>query len=256
MNKWQIFSAIALRRLPELMPMKDPIEAKVQQTFEAYEAASSRYSQHELQHLEDIRGKESEETDVIIKETAQDQLDRWVKEKSEFKFGQYNERLTKLQYLFMQARFGSDIKDQWLLPQATFDRKLGDQNLLDTARRALKNSLEIVNGYRIITKVPSSICIVNYPKKIQTMTGFVGAKIFYLKAHLDLPSASVLEALDDTKNEKLRWMTRDEAVKDVSGAYIRGLCSGLLHEDRVDINKVLDKTSNYVAALRKLSAPC
>jgi hypothetical protein len=253
MIRWQVFSAIALRRLPELIPKKDAIETKVQGIFQAYEAAKSTYSQHEMQHLEDSKAKDSEDIEVIIRETAQDREDRWLKEKSEFKFAEHNDRLSKMQYLFVYKKFGTDIKDQWLLPQATFDRELGDTNLLDTARRALKNDLNVVNGYRIISKIPSSVCFFSYPRKVQKMTGYHGAKVFYLKAHLDSPSSSVLEATDDSNNSSgLKWMTREEALSNVSKTYIRALSLGLLHEDRVDVNKVLRQASKYVATVRQL----
>lgn len=254
MTRWQIFSAVALRRLPELMPRKDPIEIKVQQIFDALEASNSRYSQHETQHIEDTKAKDTEELDVIIRETAQDREDRWLKEKSEFKFGDYNDRLSKMQYLFVHTKFGTDIKDQWLLPQATFDRKLGDSNLLDTARRALKDSLNIVNGYRITSKIPSSVCSFKYPSKVRKMIGYDGAMIFYMKAHLDQPDSSVLEATDDSNNKSLKWMTREEALTNVSKTYIRGLSLGSLNEGRVDVDEVFRKASKYVTTVRKLSA--
>uniref|UniRef100_A0A6G1S3E5 39S ribosomal protein L46, mitochondrial n=1 Tax=Aceria tosichella TaxID=561515 RepID=A0A6G1S3E5_9ACAR len=254
MTRWQVFSAVALRRLPELMPKKDPIVTKVQQIFDTLEASKSRYSQHEIQHIEDIKAKENEETDIIIRETAQDREDRWLKEKSDFKFGEYNDRLSKMQYLFVHTKFGTDIKDQWLLPQAEFDRKLGDSNLLDTARRALKDSLSIVNGYRIVSKVPSSVCSFKYPLKVREMIGYDGAKVFYLKAHLDQPDSSVLEATDDANNKSLKWMTREEALSNVSKTYIRGLSLGLLDECRVDVDEVFRKASKYVTTTRKLCA--
>lgn len=254
MTRWQIFSAVALRRLPELMPKKDPIELRVQQIFDAVEASKSRYSKHEMQHIEDIRIKESGETDVVVQETAQDREDRWMKEKAEFQFGQYDDRLTKTQYLFIYERFGTDIRDQWLLPQATFDRNLGDLNLLDTARRALKDSLNIVNGYRITSKIPSSVLSIKYPHKVRKLVGYDGAKLFFLKANLDQPDSSVLAAIDPTENAKLKWMTRDEALSNVSKTYLRGLSLGLLREQRVDVDKVFKKASDYVKTARKLSA--
>lgn len=255
MTRWQIFGAVALRRLPELMPSRDPIQIKVQQVFDAYEASNSRYSQHELRHMEDIRLRNSDGiTDVVVGETAQDCEDRWLREKQGFKFGDHNDRLSKTQYLFIMSKFGTDIKDQWLLPQATFDRKLGDKNLVDTARRALKDSLNIQGGYKLVSKVPSSVRSFNYPKKVQSMTGFKGAKVFFLKAHLDLPDASVLEAIDASKNERLKWMTQDEARPLVSKDYLASLCSGLFHEDRVDVKRVLGQAAQYAKTIRKLSS--
>lgn len=254
MTRWQVFGAVVLRRWSELVPRKDSIESKVQQIFYAYENYKSRYSQHEMQHLEDIRLKDSQDTDVVIKETAQDRLDRWIKEKSNFDYGEWDETLTRTHYLFIKTKFGSDIKEQWLLPQAIFDRKLGDQNLLDTARRALKESLNIINGYRIIGKVPSSVYSFKYPKKIAEMTGHDGAKVFFLKAHLDLPSASVLEALDSSKSDKLKWLNTDEANKLVKKNYMKSLSQGLLHENRVDVDKVLRKATEYAKTLREIRA--
>ena len=253
MKRWQIFSAVALRRLPELMPPKDSIELEVQNIFDKAEQANSRYSNHEMQNLEDIRLKESQELDVIIKETAQDKEDRWNKERSEFKFGTYDEKLSKIHYLFLKTKFGTDIKDQWLLPQAKFDREIGDKNLLDTARRALKDSLDIVNGFRIVSKVPAASCKFKYPKKVINSTGYEGAIVFFLKAHLDLPSASVLKAVDESneKNQgKLKWLTKKEATKLVDSYYMCKFSNGLLHEDRVDVNEVLRKASAYAKTMK------
>lgn len=257
MRRWQVFSAVALRRLPILMPQMNPIEAKVQRIFDAYEVSKSRLSAHELQHLQDIKAKEDPENEMIAGETAQDKEDRWIKEKSQFTFGKHDERLTLTHYLFMKQKFGTDIKYQWLLPQAAFDDKQ-DDNLLDTARRALRESLNIKNGYRIVSKVPSAIYSFRYPKKIVELTGgYYGAKVFFLKAHLDDPSSSVLEALDDVKNsEIIRWQTRSEALNsnlNINKRYMDSFSLGLLHEDQVDLNRVLRNASCYATAIRQKS---
>lgn len=250
MTRWQIFSACALRRLPELMPQADIIESRVQNIFATYEVARSKLSTHELQHLEDKRLKESDDPDVIIKETAQDREDRWNAEKSKFEFGKYDDRLTKVHYLFLEQKFGSDIKDQLLLPQAEYDAKQ-DQNLLDTARRALLQSFNIFNGFRIVSKIPSSVYSFRYPKKIVQMTGFDGAKLFVLKAHLDSPSDKVLEALNGTNNNRIRWLTKDEAFKVVKRKYMISLSQGLLHENRVNTTVVLERAARYASSLDK-----
>lgn len=258
MARWQLFSAVVLRRFPETIPRRDIIQLKVQKIFNDYEASKSRFSQHELDHLENIRLQESgDQVDVTLGETAQDREDRWIAEKSNFKFPEHDDKFTKTHYLFMQSKFGSDIKDQWLLPQTTFDRNLGDRNLLDTARRALSDSLNISNGYRIVCKVPSAVSSFEYPKKIQDMTGYHGAKVFFLKAHLDQPSVSVLESLDSSKNEKLKWMTQDEARLVVSKRYMLPLSAALLHETPVDVDKVLRRASVYASTVRKkISSVC
>lgn len=252
MTRWQVFGAVALRRLPEVISKRDPIHMRVHQIFESIEVSKSRYSQHELQHLQDIKMKEDESL-VQAGETAQDREDRWLKEKESFKFAEYDDRLAKTQYLFIHSRFGTDVKDQWLLPQTTFDRELGDKNLIDTARRALKESLNMCNGYTIVSKIPSSVCSIKYPKKVQEITGYDGSKVFFLKAHLDLPDASVLEALDTSKNERLRWMTQDEAVAVVPKTYMSSFSSGLLSERCVDESRVLNHAAQYVNTIKKLS---
>lgn len=249
MPRWQIFCAVAMRRLPELAPRMNPIESKVQEVYNAYEIAKSRLSKHEMEHLEDIKAKDSEDVDLVIKETALDKEDRWTKEKEIFQFGKYDERLTYTQCLFLKQKFGSDIKTQWLLPQATFDATL-DQDLLQTARRALKDSLGIINGYRLISKIPSSVYSFRYPKKIVKETEYDGAKVFFLKAHLDSPSSTVLDAIDERKNkDKLRWLTISEAFKEVHKRYMISLNQGFLHEKKVDTNRVLLRASSYAKAM-------
>lgn len=250
MTKWQVFSAVALRRLPELLPKRDQIEIKVQHTFDLWENAKSRYSKHELRHLEDKRLEGGEDNNVIIKETAQDIEDVWLKEKAKFQFSEHDDRLSKTQYLFMKIKFGTDSKEQWLLPQAQFDRKLGDIDLMDTARRALKESLNIVNGYRILSKIPSSVYSFKYPKKVASMTGHDGAKVFFIKADLDLPDASALQAIDSTKSDKITWVTRDEALDIVKRKYMMDFSRGLLHEKRVDVNKVLKHAAQYALTMK------
>lgn len=227
------------------MPRRDPIETKVQDVFNSWEIARSRLSQHELQHLEDIRLKDSTDVDVIIKETAQDKEDKWLKERSTFEFGAYDERLTKIQYLFVKQKFPNESEGRWLLPFALFDSQQ-DQHLLDTARRALKESLNIFNGYKIVSKVPSAVYTYKYPKSIAKLTNHGGAKVFFLKAHLDSPSPAVLEAVDSSKSsDRLQWLTRDEAVDCIDKKYLSSLSQGLLHERRVDIERVLHKASIY-----------
>lgn len=253
MKRWQVFSAVALRRLPELMPQRDPIELKVQQIFQAWEDSKSRYSAHEVQHLEDLRIKKSEQEEIIVKETAQDREDRWVLERSTFQTGEYDDKSSKTHYLFTKCKFGTDTKDQWLLPQAMFDRKLGDENLVDTARRALKESLDIINGYRIISKLPSSVYTFRYPKKIMELTGHYGARVFFIKANLDMPDNKVLDAIDSSKNDKLKWVTRDEAQEIVNKKYMTSFSQGLLHENRVDVDKVLEQATRYAQTISKMS---
>lgn len=245
MPRWQIFCGVALRRLPELVPRMNSIESKVQEVYSAYEVAKSKFSNHELQHLEDLKLKDSDDVDIVIKETALDKEDRWLKEKEGFQFGEYDDRLTYTHYLFLKQNFGTDIKSQWLLPQATYDSKL-DENFLHTARRALKDSLGIINGYRIVSKIPSSVYSFRYPKKITQLTNYHGAKVFFLKAHLDSPTSDVLDAIDETKNrDKLKWLTRDEALTEVHKRYMKSLDGGLLCCKR--ISAVRMNSQNVIA---------
>lgn len=246
MTRWQIFSAVALRKLPEIKPKLDVIETRVQEILDRYEVAISKLSKFELEHIDNLKEKDGESVDVVVKETAQDKLDRWVKEKSEFTFAPYDDRLSKIQYLFIKSKFGTDIKDQWLLPQAIYDSQQ-DSTLLDTARRALKDHLNIVNGYKIVSPIPSSNYNFRYPKKVVKLTGYDGAQVFYLKAHLDIPNKQVLEAVDESKNDRLKWVTKDEIVGLASNSYRKGLVKGLLHEERVDVKRILIHAAKYAA---------
>lgn len=250
MSSWQIFSAVALRRLPELVPRKDIIESRVQEIFSAWEVAKSKLSNHEMEHLKDLSVKESGDPDVIIKETAQDRLDRWLKEKSSFEFGQYDESLTLTKYLFVRQKFGTDIKEQWLLPQAAYDSNL-DKSLLDTARRAICELLDIKNGYTIVSKIPSSLYTFRYPNKIVEMTGYRGARVFFLKAHIDSPSDSVSKALNSNLDDRLKWLTKNEANDLVNKKYMASFSQGLLHENRVNTDYVLSRAAGYAGTLNR-----
>lgn len=254
MSRFQIACAVALRQLPELIPKRDAIEVKVQRVFDAYESSQSSYSDHEMQHLEDKQTAEDSSSTRIIKETAQDKLDRWRKEKSQFRYAEHVERMSKFRYLFIKSKFGSDIKDQWLLPQAFFDRELDDHDLMDTARRALREKLNIINGYTIISRIPSSHYKFFYPKKVRDEVGADGAIVFFLKANLDRPSDHVRQMVFPDKSDKLAWMTKDEATKVVHKDYIHRLALGLLHEDRVNIDYVINKANRYVETSRKVSS--
>lgn len=250
MINWQVFSAVALRRLPLIEPQMNPIELRVQQVFSAWEVANSKLSQHEVQHLEDIRNRDDPDSEVIIKETAQDKLDAWSKEKSTFEFVKHDDRFTKTEYLFVKQKFGTDIKDQWLLPQASYDSEK-DENLLDTARRALLDTVNIFNGYRIVSKIPSSVYSFKYPKKIVNLTGYHGAKVFFLKAQLDSPSVQVLENVDSAKNNNLKWQTREEAFKLAKLKYMKSFNEGLLTENRVDTQRILKKALGYAKSMSR-----
>lgn len=250
MTQWQVFCAVALRKLPEVVPRLNPIELKVREVFSAYELAMSKYSQHELQHLQDMKDKESEETSVIIRETAQDREERWANERKGFSLGEFDERLTYTRYLFIKQNFGSDPCEKWLLPQEQYDEKI-DQDLMDTARRALSSKLKISNGFTIVSKIPSSVYSYKYPKRVCDSVGYGGAKVFFLKAHLDRPSKSVLSRLggsisDISGNENLKWLTRHEAMEQISPLdYIKSFSHGLLHEDKTDYVKVLKQARQY-----------
>lgn len=230
MTRWQIFSAVALRKLPEIIPRKDIIELKVQEIFSAQELAHSRYSRHELE-------------DNVI---AQDREEAWNKQKELFIPAKHDERLSLMQYLFKRQKFGSDIKDQWLLPQAEYDPKQ-DEHLFDTARRALKESINIDDGYKIVSKIPSSVYVFKYPRKIVDQTGAVGAKVFFMKAHLDLPSEFVLNQTRQEEYKDLKWLTRKEAMDgaEVHKRYMISLSAGLLHENKVNVNRILLKASAH-----------
>jgi len=192
------------------------------------------------------------EAGSLVKETAQDRLDKWMKIKSEFKFAEHNDRLSKSRYLFINTRFNTDIKDQWLLPQEIFDRAEGDRDLVDTARRALKKNLSIINGFTIISKIPSSCYSFKYPKKLVDSIGYDGAQVFFLKANLDRPDQSVQDAIDDTKHSNLKWLCRDEAYDIVHKVYMRKFDQGLLHEDKVRIERIISRAKDY-ASKRKTS---
>lgn len=248
MTKWQIFGAAALRKLPELIPKRDPIELKVQEMFWQWELSLSRYSQHEMDHIADQKAKE--DPDLIIKQTAQDREDQWTKELEKFKAAPHNDRLSQVQYLFVDHKFGSDIKDQWLLPHAEYDPKQ-DKTLACTIRRALNTHVNIVNGYRILSPVPSSVYTFKYPKKIAGLTGFDGAKVFFVKAHMDKPSDRVLSATNEEEHKNVRWLTRKEASQGlVKRRYMESFGRGLLHENRVDTNRVYDIARRYAKAIR------
>lgn len=253
MTRWQVFSAVALKRLPELRPQKDLIETKVQQIFDAYEVAKSRYSKHELQMIEDKKALESEDSDIVVKETAQDREDRWLKDASTFVPGNYDDRLAKTQLMFIKQKFGSHNKDQWLLPQLAYDENQ-DGNLVDTARRALRESLSIVNGFTIVSRIPISVYSFKYPKKVVPITGYDGAKVFFINAHLDQPSPQVLEAIDAVKNDNLKWLTGSEAYTLVAKGYMKSLSSGLLSEKRVDIRYVIERAKHYNEKVNKFEA--
>lgn len=253
MTRWQVYSAIALKRLPELRPQKDLIETKVQQIFNAYEVAKSRYSKHEMQMIEDKKALESEDSEIVVKETAQDREDRWIKDASSYVPGDYDDSLAKTHLLFMKQRFGSDTRDQWLLPQILYDKKQ-DENLVDTALRALRESLNIVNGFTIVSRIPISVYSYRFPKPVISITGYDGAKVFFINAHLDQPSPQVWKAIDPTTNENLKWLTRDEAFTLVSKRYMKSLSSGLILEKRVDVRNVIEKARQYSEKVNKFEA--
>lgn len=263
MTKWQVFCAVALRKMPDLIPRRNLIELKVQEIFNAYEIAMSKYSDHEMQHFEDMKNKEDESVNVIIKETAQDREEQWSKELDKFTPGPYDERLTYVKYLFVRQNFGSDPTPRLLLPQAQYDCE-NDLDLLSTGRRALRETLNLTNGFTIVSKIPSSVYSYKYPKKVRASAGYDGAKVFFLKANLDRPSRSVLEAIggvgDKAKSvangekgeeAKFVWLTRSEALNRIGCLdYMKSFSRGLLHEDRVDISRVLNiaKSSVYERA--------
>lgn len=250
MGRWQIYCAIMLRRFPEIVPKMDPIQAKVHDIFWRYEVAKGKLSDHELQHIEDTKLIESNEESVTIRETAQDRDDKWTKEKSEFKFAEYNDRLSYTKYMFRKQKFGpTDDTERWLLPQTSYDDKI-DSNLLETARRALKEQLNVVNGYRVISKIPSSCYHFNYPKKLVSTIGYQGAKVFFIKAVMDAnPSSSVLKALED--GDKVKWATLEEAQEFVGKDYLQGMRKGLLSERRVDVDKILSRAFKSASASSK-----
>lgn len=65
-RRWQIFSAVALRRLPVLMPKPDPVEQRVQEIMNRWEVSKSKLSSFELEHLENLKLKESNEIETFF----------------------------------------------------------------------------------------------------------------------------------------------------------------------------------------------
>lgn len=233
MTRWQIFTAVALRKMPELQARPDPVEARVQSIFTSYEIAKSRLSEHELLSLNDFQA-------------AKDKEDLWAKSALNLKIAPHNERLTYTQYLFVKQKFGDDLKDQWLLPQASYSSEQ-DADLAETARRCLRETLNISSGYVMLGKIPSSHYSFRYPRKIAQSTGYKGAKVFFMKANLDKPGQDMLQILDESGgvDGRIKWLTEKEAHDAVHKKYMSSFARGLFSEERVDADRVLRKVAYF-----------
>lgn len=247
---WHIYSAVILRRTPVVLPEINIIEKKVQSLFENYENAHSNLSDHEIRHQRDKElaqrmaseeNPSSEDIEAAARQTAQDFEDASKLERSQFEFGPYktkdennrksfNRCLDKDLILVLNQKFGSDTKNQWLLPQA---QNRDDELLIDTARRALTESigLDAMLQCRFLGTVPASVYAFNYPKKIASQINVKGAKVFFLKAFTD--QEKVVGQLD------YEWLSREECSKKVHSSYWSRVQQCLLCEQRVDPSEVL-----------------
>ncbi|VEN51730.1 unnamed protein product [Callosobruchus maculatus] len=91
-GKWDLYAAVCLERKPVITPELSDLQKEYKALIADIEFERSLKSEHELRHEADLKmiatlkkGTSIDDTEVNLKQTAQDLVDSWTEELSQFK---------------------------------------------------------------------------------------------------------------------------------------------------------------------------
>lgn len=235
-KQWQLMSAVCLERLPSITALMNSLETDTSAMFTQIEMESSKLSDHELRHLDDLKHKqkqeEYEETDAdVVLQTAVEAEDLWEEELNAFKPASRTtaadaandvrslaRKLDRKLILLVKQKLGAG--EYWSMP-------MGVRAEGETMRNAAERILESTCGSELkaifIGNAPCGFYRYKYPAPVRHRTGCVGAKVFFFKAQLRSGSVTESSVIADHA-----WLSSDELSKYTPSRYFKCIKQFLL----------------------------
>ncbi|RZC36700.1 39S ribosomal protein L46, mitochondrial, partial [Asbolus verrucosus] len=227
-------TAVCLERKPVIVQELNKLESDYKNLLAEVEFERSLKSDHEVRHEKEIKQmeqlKKGGDVDVHLKQTAQESVDAWTEEASQFKFSSkiteadkqndvksLNRKLDKHLVLVVKQKVGKD--SLYLLPQ---DLRQDGETLRQTAERVLKDACGSDVKAMIYGNAPFGFYKYKYPKHVRNENNSIGAKVFiyfarYQKGHLQsqndykwLDRAELEDILPPEYNKSVSQMLIDE----------------------------------------------
>lgn len=237
-QKWDLFSAVCLERKPVVTPALTEIEKEYKQYLKDLEFELSVKSNFELRHEADVKhlavlkeGGEIDDTEVNLKQTAQDLKDLWNAEAAEFKpadkitdadkkndLKSLNRKLDKHLIFVVNQKLGD--KKLYMLPQGL---RQDGETLRQVAERVLKETIGSELKTQIYSNAPCGFYKYKYPANIQQERNVVGAKIF-------IYFARYLKGQPSLKGIDYKWLDRTELDKTLPPQYKSSVQQFLIDE--------------------------
>lgn len=232
-EKWDLLTAVCIERKPQIVPDLTGIQKEFNEQLKSVEFEKSWKSAHEIRHERDVKQMEllkkgDIESDLALKQTAQDFVDMSSDELNKFQFGSVVteadnkkdikstlRKLNKNLVLVTQTKIGD--KNFYLLPQGM---RNDGETLRQTADRVIKEQLGTELKTQIYGNAPIGFYKYKYPKEAQNAS--VGAKVFiYFARH----NGGVI-------NEKVNhmWLDRTELQKELPEKYHKAVQMFLIDE--------------------------
>ncbi|XP_014246760.1 39S ribosomal protein L46, mitochondrial [Cimex lectularius] len=214
-EKWDLFSAVSLERLPVISRELTDMEKKVAGILSEIEFENSHLSDFEKRIEEENKRAQMKDlsamnVDEIPKQTTHDFIDACQSELKQFQFAEgvrkgdsksTDRELDRRLLLLIEDDIGA--KKHWVLPQGKFSQ--GETSLRETAERVVKEKLGNSMVVKFLGNAPSGFYKYKYPKSVSNRV--VGAKIFFFKAQL------VSGNVDEKICKSYQWATRNQMDK-------------------------------------------
>ncbi|KAK9881990.1 hypothetical protein WA026_018179 [Henosepilachna vigintioctopunctata] len=234
-EKWDLITAVCLERKPVIAPEPSKMEKEFQDYLSDLELRNSLKNDFELRNESEIKkiellksGEVDLDSDVTLKQTAQDFIDASTEEAMSFKLAgrttanennnrSLNRKLDKHLVLLVKQKIGN--VHHYLLPQGP--RQEGE-TLRQAAERILKTNCGNEIKAQIYGNAPAGFYKYKYPKSLRT-EGCTGAKVFiyfarYLQGHLP------------NKDVDYLWLDRQELAKTLPKEYGQSINQFLVDE--------------------------
>ncbi|XP_051837028.1 39S ribosomal protein L46, mitochondrial [Antechinus flavipes] len=230
-SPWRLLGALCLQRPPIISQPLTPLQVEMAELLQQIEVEKSRYSDHEMRALEEIRKLERKKADIYDSDDdddekeillTQDLEDTWEQTFLQFKphprvteADQKNDRtslhrkLDQNLVLLVKEKIGD--QETWILPHAEW--QIGE-TLRETAERVLailsQNSMEA----KFLGNAPCGYYKFKFPQAFRTENN-IGAKVFFFKALLQNGDLSHARNKDDHV-----WVSKEELADYLKPKYL------------------------------------
>lgn len=238
---WQLKAAVCLERHALISPPMSDLQKRYSDLISQIEYEQSLLSSHEVRRVQDqIRAQklasgeiEAEETEKHV-QTAQDFEDVAKEERSQFRIAERLEQAIqdtkslhrspseKVILVVKQKEDNRDISLEnlrWIFPCALHSH---GETLRQTAEKVISNLPQV----KIIGNAPVGFYKYKYPKGLATVSSeYIGAKVFFYKAHL--LSVSNFQ-FDNLKILDFKWLHHKELSEHFTTKYQKSVSKFLM----------------------------